>query len=92
MMPVVVGNEATRTKMLRYACVLWPVTLIPWLGGALGPVYGLTALTAGFYFVLSIARARRIARIEEDRRVFAISIMYLALLFAVMMLELLLTH
>ena len=90
MMPVVVGNAATRKKMLAYAWVLWPVTLIPWIGGALGPVYGLTALAAGGAFVASIARSRRIARSLEDRRVFAISIMYLALLFAVMTLELLL--
>jgi len=75
--------------MLAYACVLWPVTLIPWIGGALGPVYGLTALAAGGYFVSSIARSRRIARDVEDRRVFAISIVYLALLFGVMVLELL---
>ena len=60
------------------------MTLIPWIGGVLGPVYGLTALAAGGYFVASIARARRIAQALEDRRVFAISIMYLALLFAVM--------
>ncbi len=89
MLPVVVGNAATRKKMLAYACVLWPVTLIPWIGGALGPVYGLTAFAAGGYFVASIVRSIRIARVEEDRRVFAISIMYLALLFAVMLLELL---
>jgi len=88
MLPVVVGNAATRKKMLAYACVLWPVTLIPWIGGALGPVYGLTALATGGYFVATIARSRRIARTTEDRRVFAISITYLALLFAVMMLEL----
>jgi protoheme IX farnesyltransferase len=89
MLPVVVGDAATRKKMLVYACVLWPVTLIPWIGGALGPVYGLTALAAGGYFVASIARSRRIARPLEDRRVFVISIIYLALLFAVMLLELL---
>ncbi len=89
MLPVVVGNAATRKKMLAYACVLWPVTLIPWIGGVLGPVYGLTAFAAGGYCVASIVRSIRIARVEEDRRVFAISIMYLALLFAVMLLELL---
>ncbi len=89
MMPIVVGDAATRDQMLAYACILWPVTLIPWIGGAIGPVYGLTALAAGGAFVASIARSRRIARSLEDRRVFAISIIYLALLFAVMMLELL---
>jgi protoheme IX farnesyltransferase len=76
--------------MLVYACVLWPVTLIPWIGGALGPVYGLTAVVAGGCFVASIVRSRRLARVEEDRRVFVVSIVYLALLFAVMTLELLL--
>jgi protoheme IX farnesyltransferase len=89
MMPIVVGNAATRGRMLAYAVGLWPVTLIPWIAGALGPVYGLTALAAGGYFVGSVARSRRIARAEEDRRVFAISVVYLTLLFAVMMLELL---
>ncbi|MBW2292504.1 MAG: protoheme IX farnesyltransferase [Deltaproteobacteria bacterium] len=89
MMPVVVGDAATRKKMLAYACALWPITLLPWIGGALGPVYGLTAFVAGGYFVASIVRAKRIARSEEDRRVFAISIMYLSLLFSVMLLELL---
>lgn len=90
MMRSVVGDAATREKMLHYACLLWPVTLIPWIGGALGPIYGLTALAAGGYFVASIRRASRISRKEEDQRVFAISIAYLALLFAVMMLDILL--
>lgn len=89
MMPSVVGDAATREKMFRYACLLWPVTLIPWIGGALGPIYGLTALATGGCFVASIARARRIARKKEDRRVFAISIAYLASLFAVMTLDML---
>ena len=60
------------------------------IGGALGPVYGLTAVVAGGCFVASIVRSRRLARVEEDRRVFVVSIVYLALLFAVMTLELLL--
>ncbi len=87
MMPVVVGDAATRRRMLAYACVLWPVTLLPWIGGALGPIYGGTALVSGGYFVASIARAMRVAQTQQDRQVFTISIVYLALLFAVMMLE-----
>jgi len=88
MMPSVIGDAATRKKMLAYACVLWPVTLIPWIGGELGPVYGLTAFAMGGYFVASIARSRRIEQALEDRRIFVISIVYLALLFALMMLDL----
>jgi len=88
MMPSVVGDAATRRKMLVYACILWPVMLVPWLGGALGPIYGLTALAAGGYFVRSVSRSRWIAQPAEDRRVFVVSILVLALLFAVMILEL----
>lgn len=88
MMPLVVGNAATRRRMLAYAYVLLPVTLVPWLGGALSPLYALTALVTGGTFIASIHRSIREADVEEDRRVFAISIAYLSLLFAEMLLEL----
>ncbi|MBW2270313.1 MAG: protoheme IX farnesyltransferase [Deltaproteobacteria bacterium] len=87
MMPSVVGDEACRRKMLTYALVLIPVTLLPWLGGELGAPYALTALAAGGGFVWSIARAIRARNREQDRRVFATSILYLILLFGAMLVE-----
>jgi protoheme IX farnesyltransferase len=90
MMPNVVGNEATRRRMLAYAILLVPVTLLPWFWGGLGPVYAATALAGGGVFIASIARAIRLREPRQDRRVFAISIMYLFAIFAEMLLELML--
>jgi protoheme IX farnesyltransferase len=88
MMPSVVGDDATRRRMLAYALILIPVTLIPWLGGALSPVYALTALAAGGVFVATIVRSMRLRDTRHDRRVFSVSIVYLSLIFAEMLVEL----
>ncbi len=88
MLPNVVGDRATRRWMLAYAIGLIPVALIPWLGGELSAVYGLTVLVAGAGFVASITRAMRAESPREDRRVFRISILFLSAIFAEMLCEL----
>jgi protoheme IX farnesyltransferase len=88
MLPAVVGDAATRRRMLAYALALIPLTLLPWLGGVLGPAYAAVALLAGAWFVGSILRAMRGQTTRADRRVFAVSIQYLALLFGAMLAEL----
>ncbi len=88
MMPSVVGDAATRTRMLVYAILLIPVTLVPWLGGELGPIYALTAIVAGCLFIASIGRAIRLRSARQDRRVFRASIIYLVALIAEMLVEL----
>lgn len=88
MMPSVVGNEACRRRMLAYALILIPVTLLPWLGGELSAVYALIACVAGGWFVRSILRAMRARDRNEDRRVFATSIVYLVVIFGAMLGEL----
>jgi protoheme IX farnesyltransferase len=88
MMPSVVGDEATRRRMAVYAIALIPVTLLPWLSGSLSVVYVVTALILGGGFLASIGRAMRLRRPQQDRRVFGFSILYLATLFAEMLLEL----
>jgi len=88
MLPNVLGDRATRRRMLAYAIGLIPVALIPWLGGELSGVYALTVLVAGAGFVASIARAMRAESPREDRRVFRISILFLAAIFAEMIGEL----
>ncbi len=87
MMPSVVGNEACRKRMLAYALILIPVTLLPWLGGELSVVYGVIAIAAGGWFVRSIVRAMRVRDRDEDRRVFATSILYLVVIFGAMLVE-----
>ena len=88
MLPAVVGNSATRRRMLAYVVVLVPVTLIPWFGGVVGNAYAGVALAGGVWFGLSIARAIRRDRALEDRRVFLTSIAYLSALFGAMLLDL----
>jgi protoheme IX farnesyltransferase len=88
MMPAVVGDAATRRRMLLYALLLIPTSLFPWLGGALGAHYAATALAAGAWFVASILRSMRAASSREDRRVFLVSIAYLTVLFAAMLADL----
>jgi len=88
MMPNVVGNEATRRRMLVYAIGLVPVTLLPWFWGGLGPFYAATAVGAGALFIASILRAMRVRDPRQDRKVFAVSIVYLSAIFAEMLLEL----
>jgi protoheme IX farnesyltransferase len=88
MMPSVVGDAATRTRMLAYAILLIPISLIPWLGGELGPIYALTATVAGGLFIASIGRAIRLRSARQDRRVFRTSIIYLFVIFAEMLVEL----
>ena len=91
MMPAVVGDRATRWRMLAYVVVLIPVTLTPWFGGVLGQGYAAVATAGGLWFALSVGRAIRRASAEEDRRVFLVSIAYLSALFTAMLLELILT-
>jgi protoheme IX farnesyltransferase len=87
MLPVVAGERGARRQMLSYALVLFPVTLLPWLAGVLGQAYATVALLGGACFVATILRAMRACSREADRRVFHVSILYLSLLFATMIVE-----
>jgi protoheme IX farnesyltransferase len=84
MLPNVAGDVATRRRMLAYAIVLVPVTLLPWIGGVLGAAYAAVAVASGAWFISSIARAMRRSDPAEDRRVFFVSIAYLAAVFSAM--------
>src|SRR6266478_5001677 len=44
MLPVVAGPRETKRQMLIYTLVLWPVSLMPWLIGVAGLLYGVLAL------------------------------------------------
>jgi protoheme IX farnesyltransferase len=88
MLPNVVGDRATRRRMLAYAIALIPITLLPWLGGELSAVYALTSVVAGGAFIASIVRSIRAESTRQDRRVFRTSIFYLFVIFGEMLAEL----
>lgn len=89
-LPVVAGGRIARLTGLAFALLLVPVTLLPWIHGALGPFYAVTALMGGGAFLGAILRALREPSDEADRRVFAVSIVYLAALFSALSVELVL--
>ncbi|HKF99122.1 MAG TPA: heme o synthase [Xanthobacteraceae bacterium] len=89
MLPVVAGPEETRRQILLYSIVLMPVGAAPWLLGYAGTLYGVTALAAGATMV-ALSWRLRIARANADKpamQLFAFSILYLFVLFAVLLVE-----
>ena len=91
MLPVVAGADETRRQILIYSLLLVPIGVAPWLLGYAGAVYGVTALIAGALMVAfawrRARRARRRARGAAAQQLFAYSILYLFVLFAVLLVE-----
>jgi protoheme IX farnesyltransferase len=90
MLPVVAGETETRRQILVYTLLLVPVALAPWPLGFAGPVYGAVSLATGAIMVLLSWRVRRTsgaAGEQAAKRLFAFSILYLFLLFAVLLAE-----
>ncbi len=92
MLPVVAGPRETKRQMLIYTLLLMPVALAPTLLGAVGWIYGAVALAASAAF---IGHAVRVWRSLDDesahpaaRRMFKFSLLYLAVLFAALPLDL----
>jgi protoheme IX farnesyltransferase len=87
MLPVVAGRAATTRQILTYSVALVPISMLPWVLGFAGMIYGATAFISG---AILIVLAFRLSRSREaDRRaahrLFAFSIPYLFVLFAVLL-------
>jgi heme o synthase len=89
MLPVVAGDTSTRRQILFYTLILVPLGITPWLFGYTGALYGLTAVVAGAAMVVLSWQVLREKRPSEraSRNLFAFSILYLFLLFAVLLVE-----
>ncbi len=82
MLPVVAGKPETRRQIFLYSLILVPLTLAPWGLGYASVLYGAPTAVLGAVF---IAFALRIARDKTEsaaKGLFAYSILYLFLLFA----------
>jgi len=90
MLPAVVGDEATRRRMVAYTVGLVMVTLLPGVLGLLGPLYLAAAGALGAWFLWSGIRLVRERSDAAARAVFRTSLVYLALLYAAMLVDLLL--
>ncbi len=85
MLPVVAGLRETRRQIVLYSWMLVPLTVAPWALGYAGAIYGSASVVLGTLF---LAGAYKVWREKSDRAakgLFAYSILYLFLLFALLM-------
>jgi len=85
MLPVVAGKCETKRQMLLYTLVLWPVTAAPWLLGIAGWRYAAGAGALSLLFTVSAIRVWRDDTDRNARQMFAFSLAYLALIFALLL-------
>ncbi len=88
MLPVVAGERETRRHILIYTLLLAPLGVTPWLLGYAGPTYGIAAAAVGAIMTLLALRvyAER-GRYTASKQMFAFSILYLFLLFAMLLVD-----
>ena len=88
MLPVVAGEQETRRQILLYTLILAPLGATPWLLGYAGLVYGVTAAAMGAIMIALALRVRKErVRYDASKRLFAFSILYLFLLFAMLLVD-----
>jgi len=91
MLPVVAGAKETRRQIWLYSLTLVPLAIAPVRIGMAGIVYAVVSATLGAVFIYLAWKVRRITEGREAdqaaRQLFAFSILYLFLLFAVLLAE-----
>ena len=91
MLPVVAGPDATRLQILIYSLILAPLGMVPAIIGLGGTLYMIAASILGSLFVVMALDCYRKREGEAADRaaknLFAYSILYLFLLFAVLLIE-----
>ena len=88
MLPVVRGERETTRQILLYSFVLVGATLLPWALSGAGIAYVAAALALGAVFVWLAERLRRETTPRRAALLFHYSLLYLALLFAALALDL----
>jgi heme o synthase len=95
MMPNVKGSQRTRLEILIYSLCLAPTGMLPYIMGFASPVYGVISALMGVGMVVLSLRVfltseMRVEKAHSDRaamQLFAFSILYLFILFAVIVAE-----
>jgi protoheme IX farnesyltransferase len=96
MLPVVSGAKETRRQVMLYTLALVPFTLLPWLLGYAGPVYGISAAVLGLGFLVSSWRCLcdkqdaagvSLTKDAPARATFKYSIYYLFVLFGALVVD-----
>ena len=87
MLPVVAGPRSTRLHILAYSALMPPLASAPWLLGASGPIYAAGAVLLSLAFVGGAARVLLDRSDAAARWMFRYSILHLALLFALLVVD-----
>lgn len=96
MLPVVAGARATRRQVMLYTVLLAFASLLPWLIGYAGAIYGVAAILLGTGFLTSSWRVlqdlqdtagRSLTKDGPARRTFRYSLGYLFILFLALALD-----
>jgi len=87
MMPVVRGERETRRQILLYTLLLYATSQLPFCAGAFGGIYLVASVLLGLTFLAgAVVLYRRPGR-RVALRLYLFSMLYLALLFAAMVLD-----
>ena len=84
MLPVVKGERETRKQILLYSLLLYAVTQLPFCAGGFGVIYLIGSMVLGLAFVGGAYLLYRRADRRTAVRLYLFSMLYLALLFATM--------
>ena len=87
MLPVVAGSKETRKQILIYSFLLLAGSLFPLWLGMFGIIYGIAALVLGVGFIHLAYKLYVEYKEELARKTFKYSLLYLALLFALMVVD-----
>ncbi len=84
MLPVVAGEAETKKQMLIYTLILLPLAVSPYFLGIGGLTYLVGSIILGLAFVVLAVQVMRSDDHKPAKRMFAFSILYLFLLFAIL--------
>jgi protoheme IX farnesyltransferase len=87
MLPVVRGEDETRRQIVLYSVLLWAVTQLPFCAGGLGTIYLVSSLLLGGLLIGGAVVLYRRADRTSALRLYLFSLLYLALLFGAMVLD-----
>jgi protoheme IX farnesyltransferase len=89
MLPVVAGRRETKRQIVIYSALLMATSVLPWALGFAGAIYGAIAVAFGSVMILLALRLRRscIAEQQAACHLFAFSILYLFVLFAMLLVD-----
>jgi len=90
MLPVVKGKRATRIQIFVYALMLAPLGIVPAFIGLGGMLYLISSATMGFWLLLeafATLREKDEAREPAAKRLFGVSLLYIFVPFAALIIE-----